>query len=175
MRILTWLTRNDVPTDRRIVDLGCGNGMMLVELAREGFTELTGVDYSESAIDLCKSILSSQSMHDVKLEVADLTGKNIPNSLGKFDIALDKGTYDAISLTPEDAQTSRTAYVRNVAAILENGGLFIITSCNWTEAELVKQFSSAFRRKHTIPTPSFNFGGKTGNVVSSVVFEKLST
>ncbi|XP_014256508.1 EEF1A lysine methyltransferase 2 [Cimex lectularius] len=170
MRVLSWMTRNDLPNDSKIIDLGCGNGMMLIELAREGYNNLTGVDYCEDAIELCKSIIESQSMM-ISLKVADLTGE-VSNLYG-FDIALDKGTYDAISLNPEDTQYKRQKYIQNVATILRKNGLLIITSCNWTAAEIIKHFNAEFKHKHTIPTPSFKFGGKVGNVVSTVVLEKL--
>ena len=56
---------------------------------------------------------------------------------------MDKGTYDAISLCPDDARSKRRKYIENVADLLQTGpdkkGLFIITSCNWTEEELTKQ------------------------------------
>ena len=64
-----------------------------------------------------------------------------------FDICLDKGTYDAISLCPEGSQSKRRKYIENVADLLEPAsgemekGLLILTSCNWTESELRKQFS----------------------------------
>uniref|UniRef100_A0A0A9WG81 Protein-lysine N-methyltransferase CM83_54793 n=2 Tax=Lygus hesperus TaxID=30085 RepID=A0A0A9WG81_LYGHE len=172
LRILRWLTKNNIPTDKRIIDLGCGNGMMLVELAREGYNNVTGVDYCESAIELSKSIIDTQSMGHIKLEVADLTQDC--NLVG-FDIVLDKGTFDAISLSPDDPKSKKLMYLKNVSKMLNDGGLFVITSCNWTENELVEQFSTDFKHKQTIPTPTFSFGGKTGSVVSSVVFEKNAT
>lgn len=51
-------------------------------------------------------------------------------------------------------------------------GLFVITSCNWTEEEIITHFSQDFDVKTVIPTPQFKFGGKVGSVVSSVVFVK---
>ncbi|CAH2238558.1 jg9846, partial [Pararge aegeria aegeria] len=51
--------------------------------------------------------------------------------------------------------------------------LFVITSCNWTDDELLRHFSEKMKLKCVIPTPQFKFGGKVGSVVSSVVFEKL--
>ncbi|KAF6199113.1 hypothetical protein GE061_007138 [Apolygus lucorum] len=139
LRILRWLTKSNVPTDKKIIDLGCGNGMMLIELAREGYNNLTGVDYCESAIELSKSIIKTQSMDHIKLQVADLTQDC---NLGVFDIVLDKGTFDAISLSPEDAQSKKLIYLKNVSKMLNDAGLFVITSCNWTESELIKQFST---------------------------------
>ena len=70
----------------------------------------------------------------------------IKQSLGResFDVCFDKGTYDAISLCPDDATSKRQTYIENIAKILGPTGdkrkFLILTSCNWTESELVKQF-----------------------------------
>ena len=59
-----------------------------------------------------------------------------------YDVILDKGTYDAISLNPENALEQRKQYITNVHAMLKDGGLLFITSCNWTEDQLKEQFKS---------------------------------
>lgn len=58
-----------------------------------------------------------------------------------FDLCHDKGTYDAISLCPDDAQKKRLAYIKAVHHITKENGLFVITSCNWTQNELIQHFS----------------------------------
>jgi hypothetical protein len=42
------------------------------------------------------------------------------------------------------------------------------------QEELVEQFKEYFELLETIPTPVFRFGGKTGSVVTSLVFRKRS-
>lgn len=92
-------------------------------------------------------------------------------SLGRFKVVHDKGTYDAISLNPEDTKEKRHAYTRNIVRLLEPDGFFVITSCNWTEEELCQNFEGTFEQHFIIPSPQFKFGGKVGSVVSSVVFK----
>ena len=58
----------------------------------------------------------------------------------QYDIVLDKGTYDAICMSPDDTQKQRQKYQQAVSRLVHCGGLFIITSCNWTQAELLQQF-----------------------------------
>ena len=61
----------------------------------------------------------------------------------KFKIAIDKGTYDAIALCPDDPKTKRLLYKKYLCNILESmDSLFIITSCNWTTQELIDFFTS---------------------------------
>ena len=58
-------------------------------------------------------------------------------------MCLDKGTYDAISLSPSEAGRKRVCYIESVAALLSAGGLLVITSCNWTAEELKAQFGQS--------------------------------
>ena len=37
-----------------MLDVGCGNGGMLVHFAQAGFLRLTGTDYVEEALELAK-------------------------------------------------------------------------------------------------------------------------
>ncbi|CAH0388545.1 unnamed protein product [Bemisia tabaci] len=171
MRIISWLSRNEeIPSDAPIIDLGCGNGMMLIELAREGYTNLTGVDYSQKAVDLAKAVVKAQDIECIKLESCDILSDEFPSK--QYIVVHDKGTYDAISLCPDNASAKRKKYMVNVSKILAPEGVFIITSCNWTAEELLDHFSEDFKMACVIPAPAFKFGGKTGSLVSSVVFKK---
>ncbi len=87
-------------------------------------------------------------------------------------MCIDKGTYDAISLDPEGAGPKRKTFVESVKRLLEEDGLFVITSCNWTEDELKSHFGGSFAVKKVLPTPKFTFGGVEGNMVTSIVFQK---
>ncbi|XP_058831489.1 EEF1A lysine methyltransferase 2 [Topomyia yanbarensis] len=173
LRIIKWIEKQEalICQDDAIIDLGCGNGMMLVELAREGYSDLTGVDYSPRAIELAQAICTDQDMC-ITYKVVDLLDRTDVMTLGKFKIVHDKGTYDAISLHPEDSKSMRESYMQSVDQLLKDDGLFILTSCNWTQLELVKSFEKHFSLYQVIPTPSFTFGGTVGNVVTSVVFSK---
>lgn len=145
--------------------------MMLIELAREGYSNLTGVDYSPKAIELAQSIAKDQEL-DITYKVVDLLNESDVMALGRFKVVHDKGTYDAVSLHPDNSKQMREKYIESVVQLLQDDGLFILTSCNWTQMELVKSFGEVFDLHVVIPTPSFKFGGAVGNVVTSVVFVK---
>jgi hypothetical protein len=74
---------------------------MLVELAREVFIDLTGVDYSQNSIYLGESIMKTLDM-TIRYEMCDILSTNGSVMSREYAVALDKGTYDAVSLHPED-------------------------------------------------------------------------
>lgn len=96
-RVIKWMLKNDIKSNDTIIDLGCGNGMMLIELAREGFHNLTGIDYSSHAIELAKNVAKDQDIN-ITYKVFDLLINNneLLNQLGKFHVVHDKGTQLAI-------------------------------------------------------------------------------
>lgn len=147
---------------------------MLIELAREGYTHLTGIDYSSNAIELSKQIAADQNL-SINYDVLDLLDENdIHIQLGdtKFDVVHDKGTYDAISLHQDDPAAKRATYISHLHKITAENGLLILTSCNWTEDELCTSLATKFIKHALIPTPTFKFGGKEGSVVTQIVFKR---
>lgn len=169
-RLIKWIENQDMPLDSPMLDIGTGNGAMLVELAKSGFTNLTGIDYSLSAVELSKSLMEQEGLSHVKLQVEDIL--NPSEELSSFQICIDKGTFDAISLNPDNAVEKRKQYVKSLHKVLRPGGYFLITSCNWTREELSKEFQEGFLLLEELPTPTFCFGGKTGSSVTALVFRR---
>lgn len=167
-RIIQWIAKNVPNTSSNIVDVGCGNGMLSVDLSRNGYTNLTGIDYSEHAIALCKEIASKAGV-EITFLVKNILKENLGN--GTYDVVIDKGTYDAINLN-EDYLERRKAYINSIYNCLKCNGLLILSCCNWTNDELEDHFKDNYKILEVIPTPQFKFGGKVGTIVSSVVFQK---
>ncbi|KAJ3386861.1 Methyltransferase-like protein 10 [Entophlyctis sp. JEL0112] len=126
------------------------------EQAELGYTSLTGIDYSSASIALAKSIQESNHPDaSVNFATADFMQYSIaapppPEYTHAFALTIDKGTFDAISLAsgvPEAGAVSESgrgriaaAYASAVSLMLAEGGFLLITSCNWTETELVDGF-----------------------------------
>ena len=53
----------------RFIDIGCGNAAVLLELAEKGYTQLTGIDYSEGAIGLARRLAAARSTVPIAFEV----------------------------------------------------------------------------------------------------------
>lgn len=71
-RVMRWLERNRdelVPFDTSILDLGCGNGKACLELAAEGYKDVTGVDYCHEAIDLASKLAEKHKIDNVAFKV----------------------------------------------------------------------------------------------------------
>ncbi|XP_015686200.1 EEF1A lysine methyltransferase 2 isoform X1 [Protobothrops mucrosquamatus] len=169
-RIIRWLEKQKIPLDASVLDIGTGNGILLVELSKCGYTNLTGVDYSPSAVQLSKNIMEKEGLSYIKLLIEDIL--NPSNELSSFQICIDKGTFDAISLSPDSAAEKKKQYIKSLQRLLRSNGFFLITSCNWTKEELCKQFEEGFLLLEELPCPTFCFGGRTGNNVTALVLQK---
>ncbi len=171
------------------IDLGCGNGHMLFSLRTDGWTgRMVGIDYSEAAIKLAQAASNARAaaqerdggdgrqaaihfaQHDI---FADLSPP--PSWLEDgFDAVIDKGTFDAVSLSSATEATGRRlceGYRDRVEALVRPGGVVLITSCNWTEEELKGWFEGGSLELHgRVRYPSFVFGGMTGQSVVTLCF-----
>ncbi|KAI3641716.1 hypothetical protein MIR68_000284 [Amoeboaphelidium protococcarum] len=178
-RVVDWIEENIKDTEVNIIELGCGNGHLLLRLNQIGYHNITGVDYSENGISLARQIAQSQNASNIDYGVCDILSPDLCTDLAKYDVVLDKGTFDAISLMPGkdqiDAKEIVNQYASNVSNMLTESGLFIITSCNWTREELERKFSQHLKVTGQIRHPTFKFGGVEGQVVSTVLFQKKSS
>lgn len=177
-----------------ILDLGCGNGSLLFALRRDSWSgPALGVDYSPQSLTLARSIAASRpdlascpavdfAQWDVVSGPLDVVISRLgPGSHG-WDLVLDKGTFDAVSLSAETDNHERRpceGYRDRVLQLLRPGGFFLLTSCNWTEEELVSWFIApqpldghAFRLVATVPYRAFRFGGAVGQAVTTICCQK---
>ena len=103
--------------DKRILDLGCGDGCHLVFLAKWGFT-MYGLDYAPTALRLTREWLSKEDL-DADLKCADMS--SIPWQDGHFDAVIATMVIDHNSL--EEIR----ATLGEVFRVLKPGGYFLAT------------------------------------------------
>ncbi|KAK7938094.1 S-adenosyl-L-methionine-dependent methyltransferase [Apiospora aurea] len=210
-------TKKTTKKDASFLDLGTGNGDMLFGLRDAGWTgPMLGVDYSERSIEFARRIEEARrkgltprrcdrdsaidfQIHDILTPSQPLAARS-PNAGRGWDVVLDKGTFDAISLSSEtDPATGLRVsenYRARVLPLVREGGLFLVTSCNWTEDELDKWFAGEqqqeqqegqeeqeqadeerrwrFQQVGRVEYPSFSFGGVKGSTISSLCFRKMA-
>jgi EEF1A lysine methyltransferase 2 len=166
---------------------------------------MLGVDYSARSVELAKQIATarreeSDGAQEESINVVEFTEWDVlsgpwfttlngeQETNGGWDIVLDKGTFDAICLSEEkDAHGRRICegYGDRVLRLVRPGGLFLVTSCNWTEAELKSWFENnagngngdtenlgRFVQVGRVQYRSFSFGGIQGQTISSVCFQR---
>ena len=104
------------------------------------------MDYSEPAVKLAQGLAEKRDVDPAIFSVADLLESAFAAAhAGAFDLLLDKGTYDAISLSAEPAHRRR--FIETAATIVKpKTGRFLITSCNWTQDELIAHFQPGRHR-----------------------------
>jgi SAM-dependent methyltransferase len=185
------------------LDLGMGNGHFLFRL-REGEEEesdeeesgevagnrawggrMLGVDYSQRSVEFATRIAvdkgydgNAQNGREIEFKWWDIMSQS-PTLLGTtgWDVVHDKGTFDAISLSDEKDTSGRRlceGYKEKVLPLVKEGGILLITSCNWTEEELNGWFEGGqLEIVKKIQYKSFSFGGKKGQTISSVCYRKV--
>ncbi len=68
-------TRSGFPKETSILDVGCGNCMLLLGLAEKGFTHLAGCDYSEKGVELGQLVVES-SGKKIEVHLVDVLQEN---------------------------------------------------------------------------------------------------
>lgn len=117
-----------------ILEIGCGNGALLLAVHEAGYNpkKLQGIDYSENAISLAKSIASKKDPTQIWFTVNDFLTEDIhrdDTTSDGWDLILDKGTFDAISLgkRDENGRAPHWVYPQRLSALMKPGGHFLIT------------------------------------------------
>ncbi|CAO3610135.1 unnamed protein product [Cunninghamella echinulata] len=189
-RIIEWTLDHIEEKSTSVLDIGCGNGHLLLALGEEGYQDLTGIDYSPSAITLAKSVAIEKDQANIRYYTVDFLKDEEDNDSWRkkennklYQLVLDKGTFDAISLHPDQEVAKqegrlgpRDIYVRSVYHLInKSNGILLITSCNWTMDELILHFKSYFKYQSHVKYPTFSFGGQTGSKICTVAFEPLPT
>ena len=175
-RVIAWLKKRfgDAVSTTAIMDLGCGNGHFTAQLLESGFTRLGALDYSPAAIQLAKEFIGPEAAGKIAIYAADiLETEGLPEA-DKYEVIVDKGTFDAISLSGLDVNNQiAPAFKRTLKKLSkkQTGSLFVITSCNWTAAELKVIFGPELTVIDEIEHASFTFGGRKGQDVSTVIFQ----
>ena len=191
------------PLAGSVLDVGTGNGHLLFALRDAGFRgTLVGIDYSAASVALARLIGSRRAAAaaataaaatieagGVRFEVVDFLHDPVPRveAAEGYDMLLDKGTFDAISLSPGAAAATMMArYPRQVCRALKHGGRLLVTTCNWTEDEIRSMLECPpaagdsgvegrleWCARVEYAQGGFVFGGKRGQAVCTVCFRKV--
>jgi 2-polyprenyl-3-methyl-5-hydroxy-6-metoxy-1,4-benzoquinol methylase len=81
---------------RTFLDVGCGNGMYSLELAKRGARKVVGLDIAEVMIGLCKDASVAQNLDD-RCTFVQTDLLEWDNGGAKFDVSFGIGLFDYIS------------------------------------------------------------------------------
>ncbi|KAK4508634.1 hypothetical protein PRZ48_002373 [Zasmidium cellare] len=176
------------------LDLGTGNGHMLFAIREDEDEDgemrwqgarMVGVDYSPKSVELARQLDAQRreeggEENEILFEQWDLLGEEPGAWLeGGFDVVLDKGTFDAISLMPNEGAERHPCevYREKVVPLIKAGRYLLITSCNWTKDELISWLGprgGALELFDEAKYPTFTFGGQTGQSVVTLIFRRTA-
>ena len=108
--------------DAEILMLGCGNSRLSEELYKEGFRNVTNMDFSPIVVD-------QMSMRYSVFSEMDFLVKDVcePYDSDVYDLIIDKGTFDCI-LTGENSFQRAGFLLQNACRGLKGGGSYCMVS-----------------------------------------------
>ncbi|KAA8904448.1 hypothetical protein TRICI_005498 [Trichomonascus ciferrii] len=162
-----------------VIDLGTGNGRLLFSLREGGYEgPMLGIDYSEPSVEFARMVAQNEEHEDIHFQQADfLTDGTWNKDNQKWDIVMDKGTLDAIALSDAkyEGKTGVERYPEMVRQFIKDSGSLLVTSCNFTEDELIKSMTKdgLFKLNDRVHYPTFQFGGVQGSTICTIEFKPL--
>src|SRR5919108_2462116 len=104
----------------RILEVGCGNGITAIELARRYSVEILGIDFAEEMIAAARAMAAGQELRgSVHFEVGDV--QTLFRFTQKFDLIYSERVL--INLSTWAAQEQA---IRNITDLLIEGGLYLM-------------------------------------------------
>ncbi|CAE8590636.1 unnamed protein product [Polarella glacialis] len=116
-----------------VLVVGCGNSAFSAELHAAGYRGITNIDISIAAVAKMESRFQDLGM---QWQVMDATHMSFGDAL--FDVAVDKGTLDALMGGGSSGSETVKSMVAEVWRVLRPEGLFVLVSHNGTRLALLR-------------------------------------
>lgn len=105
---------------KRVLDVGCGSGVFIVELTKRG-AYVVGVDYSNKMLEEAKRQLSFFKVPKSRYTVKNADATKLPFKNGEFDVILATGLTDYLS----DQQNK--LFIKEAKRVLAKNGKLIVS------------------------------------------------
>ncbi|KAI9033996.1 S-adenosyl-L-methionine-dependent methyltransferase [Phycomyces nitens] len=114
--------------DASILMLGCGNSTLGEDMYKDGYKNITNIDYSKTVIENMKT----RCAHMPEMEWLEMDIRDLKFDSSSFDVVIDKGTMDALMCDrgdvwdpSEELIAEVKAEVDEVERVVKVGGVFI--------------------------------------------------
>jgi ubiquinone/menaquinone biosynthesis C-methylase UbiE len=104
----------------RVLEVGCGNGITAIELARRHDVEILGIDFAEEMIAAARAMRGDQPLAgSVKFQVGDV------QDLSRFSPEFDLIYTERVLINLPDWAAQQKA-IRSITELLADGGLYVM-------------------------------------------------
>ncbi|MBD3286201.1 methyltransferase domain-containing protein [candidate division WOR-3 bacterium] len=148
----------ELKKDERILDLACGKGRHALELARRGFTKVTGLDLTEDYLNEAKKV---KAVEDLKVRFIAGDMRDIPFQ-AEFDAAYNYFT--SFGFFADDKDNEKV--IASVSRTLKPGGRILIETIN--RDRMVRHFRKLgwYERGGEYVLKSFDIDLETSTLIS---------
>lgn len=103
---------------KKILDVGCGSGVFMIEFAKKG-ADVVGIDYSGIMLDIAKRELKRHQVPKDKYNILKADATKLPFAKSEFDIVLATGLADYLSAS------QNKLFIKEVARVMKKDGILI--------------------------------------------------
>ncbi|MFB0526482.1 MAG: methyltransferase domain-containing protein, partial [bacterium] len=135
-RALSWLDNLNLPKNSKILDVGCGVGVMAKEIADRGY-EIAGIDYSYNMVKKAKDICSVNTNSSINFLRGDIESLPFKDSI--FNVVLCLGVISYVK--------SEHKALHEMSRILKPGGTMILSILNKLSITKCIDISVVVKRK----------------------------
>jgi len=136
---------NFIPKNARILDIGCGNSMSLIQLASKKKCTGIGIDFAAEMINQSKKFIELHRLKK-KLEVHQSIIPPIPLDYGKFDIVMSNRCLINLQKTQQQKEA-----IQSIPEVLKSKGIFLMIECFMEGNNLTNSLRKKLGLKEILP------------------------
>ena len=125
-----------IPEFSRVFDIGCGNALSLVALAKDKNCSGVGIDFSAGMVSTSQEYVKSNNLQD-RVQIFKDSVPPVSTSYGKFDVVLTNRSL--INLTSLEDQRKA---ILGIEQVIVPGGMYLMIECSNEGSNATNDFRS---------------------------------
>jgi len=113
-----------------VLNVGCGNSRLSMDMALDGYSNITSIDISKNCVDrmrkICNESKDSCDGQFSDLRWLEMDATDLKFGEEKFDLVVDKGTLDALICETTESHPKIQQVVAEAWRVLKSGGYYIL-------------------------------------------------